>query len=242
MQVTADVSGSAGSKTHIFEFLTINTAYNNMPQLVPAHRSAVLQGFLIMSTISDIGIPGVGTGILQPMQQNRWRITFAGMGGGTDSQPLSMQAIKINRPKLTFEEVALHRYNSVAYIGAKHSWDPLTLTVQSDVTGTAAAVIGAQLQKQQWLVGAEGQWLAAAGEASLYKFVAYLDQLDGNDQVIEKWTIEGCWIKETNWGELDYSTGEPVNIELTLRFDHARQSLGGYNQGNGVATGGAGRV
>ena len=195
-----------------------------------------------MSTINDIGIPGVGTGIHHPKQKNRWRVTFANMGGGSDSLPLSMQAVTVSRPTLNFEEVALHRYNSVAYVAAKHSWEEMKLTVEDDVTGTASAVIQAQLQKQQWLVGAEGQWLAAAGEGSIYKFVTYLDQLDGNDQVIEKWTIEGCWIKSSNYGELDYSTGDAVKIDLSLRFDNARQDLGGYNQGQGIATGGAGRV
>ena len=62
-----------------------------------------------MATINDFGIPGVGTGILQPKLKNRWRVTFANLGGGTDSQPLSMQAISATRPQLTFEEVALHR-------------------------------------------------------------------------------------------------------------------------------------
>lgn len=195
-----------------------------------------------MSTISDMGIPGVGSGILHPKHKNRWRVTFANMGGGTDSQPVSMQAVTVSRPKLTFEKVPLHRYNSVAYVAGKHSWDPMSLTLQDDVTGTAGSVIQAQLQKQQWLIGAEGQWLAAAGEGSLYKFVTYLDMLDGNDQVIEKWTIEGCWIENADWTDLDYSSSDPVTISLSLSYDHARQNIGGYNQGQGIATGGAGKV
>lgn len=195
-----------------------------------------------MSTINDIGIPGIGTGILHPKHKNRWRVTFANMGGGFDSQPVSMQATKISRPHLKFEKVQLHRYNSIAYIAAKHSWEPMSLTVQDDVTGTASRVLQAQLQKQQWLIGAEGQWMAAAGEGSLYKFVTYLDMLDGNDQVIEKWTVEGCWLEDTNWGDLAYETGDPVEIELSVSFDHARQVLGGYKQGKGIATGGAGKI
>lgn len=195
-----------------------------------------------MSTINDIGIPGVGTGILHPKHRNRWRVTFANMGGGADSQPVSMQAVTINRPKLNFEKIPLHRYNSVAYVAGKHTWDPMPLTLQDDVTGTATTVIQAQLQKQQWLIGAEGQWLAAAGEGSQYKFVTYLDMLDGNDKVIEKWTIEGCWIESADWSELDYSSSEPVTIALSISYDHARQSIGGYDQGQGIATGGAGRV
>jgi hypothetical protein len=195
-----------------------------------------------MSTINDIGIPGVGTGILHPMQKNRWRITFANFGGGTDSQPVSMQAIKVNKPHLKHAKVELHRYNSIAYIAGKHSWEPLQLVLQSDVTGTAAMAIQAQEQKQQWLIGAEGQWLAAAGEGSLYKFVTYIDQLDGNDQVIEKWTVEGCWLDDVNWGDLDYSTGDAIEIPVSITYDHARQHIGGYNQGKGIATGGAGKI
>jgi hypothetical protein len=195
-----------------------------------------------VSTINDIGIPGIGTGILHPKHKNRWRITFANMGGGYDSQPVSMQAIKVNRPHLKFEKVTLHRYNSIAYIAAKHSWEVMNLTIQDDVTGTASRVIQAQQQKQQWLIGAEGQWLAAAGEGSLYKFVTYLDMLDGNDQVIEKWTVEGCWIEDTDWGELAYEEGNPVEIQLQVSYDHARQVLGGYKQGPGIATGGAGKI
>lgn len=195
-----------------------------------------------MSTINDFGIPGVGSGILHPKHKNRWRVTFANMGGGIDSQPVSMQAVTVTRPKLSFEEIELHRYNSRAWVAGKHNWEPLSLTIEDDVTGTASTVIQAQLQKQQWLIGAEGQWLAAAGEGSLYKFVTYIDQLDGNDQVIEKWTVEGCYIQNADYGDLDYSSNDQLTISLTIRFDHARQTLGGYNQGEGIATGGAGRA
>ena len=195
-----------------------------------------------MATINDFGIPGVGSGILHPKHKNRWRATFANLGGGVDSQPMSMQAITVNRPKLTFEKIPLHRYNSIAFVAGKHTWEPMALTVEDDVTGSASTVIQAQLQKQQWLIGAEGQWLAAAGEGSLYKFVTYLDMLDGNDQVIEKWTVEGCFIESADYGELSYEANEKVNIALLLSFDHARQNIGGYSQGQGIATGGAGKV
>lgn len=195
-----------------------------------------------MSTINDFGIPGVGSGILHPKHKNRWRVTFANMGGGADSQPVSMQAVTVTRPKVSFEEIELHRYNSRAWVAGKHNWEAMQLTIEDDVTSTASSVVQAQLQKQQWLIGAEGQWLAAAGEGSLYKFVTYLDMLDGNDQVIEKWTVEGCFIQNADYGDLDYGANDKVVITLTLRFDHARQTLGGYNQGQGVATGGAGKV
>jgi len=195
-----------------------------------------------MATINDIGIPGVGSGILQPKLKNRWRVTFANMGGGADSQPLSLQAVTLTRPVLSFEEVQLDRYNARAYVAGKYTFEPMTITFEDDVSSTATQVLQEQLQNQQFLIGAEGQWLAAAGEGSLYKFVTYLDLLDGNEQVIEKWTVEGCFIQNIDYMDLDYAASEAVQITVTLRYDHARQDAGGYDQGQGVALGGAGRV
>lgn len=193
-----------------------------------------------MSTINDIGIPGVGTGILQPKQTNKWRVTFQNMGAGADSQPISMQAVTVQRPTVQFAKVELHRYNSVSYIAGKHKWDPIELVIEDDVTGSATAVLQAQLQNQQWLIGAEGQWLAAAGEGSIYKFATKIDMMDGNDQVIESWTMEGCFLENVKYGDLDYGTSDAVKISITMSYDHARQLVGGYARGPGVATGGAG--
>lgn len=196
-----------------------------------------------MATINDIGIPGVGTGVLQPKLKNHWRVTFANMGAGADSQPLSMQAINITRPVLSFEEVQLDRYNSRVWVAGKHMFEPMTITFEDDISGTASAVLQAQLQEQQHLIGAEGPFLAKGTEGSLYKFVTYLDLLDGNEQVVEKWSIEGCWLQNIDYTDMDYAASEAVQITVSIRYDHARQDvLGGYDNGEGVATGGAGAV
>ena len=196
-----------------------------------------------MATINDIGIPGVGTGVLQPKLKNHWRITFANLGAGVDSQPLSMQAITVTRPILNFEEIQLDRYNSRVWVAGKHMFEPMTLTFEDDISGTASAVLQAQLQEQQHLIGAEGPFLAKGTEGSLYKFVTYLDLLDGNEQVVEKWSMEGCWIQNIDYTDLDYAASEAVLITVSMRYDHARQDvLNGYDNGEGVATGGAGTV
>lgn len=194
-----------------------------------------------MATVNQMGIPGVGTGILQPKLKNRWRVTFSGMGGeGASSQPLSMQVVTVERPKLSFQEVELHRYNSRAYVASKHEWQPINMSLEDDVTGSASAVIQAQQQKQQFLIGAEGPFLAAAPEGALYKFGTKIEMLDGQEQVIERWVLQGCFLQNGDYTDLDYSNGEAVLINLIIRFDHAYQEIGGYNAGEGVALGGQG--
>ena len=60
-----------------------------------------------MATINNIGIPGIGTGILQPKQKHRWRVTFPDIGAGAESQPLSMQAITVTLTKFSLTDTSL---------------------------------------------------------------------------------------------------------------------------------------
>lgn len=189
-----------------------------------------------MATLTNAGIPGISSGAsLQPRLKDRFRVRFANFGGGgVDSQPLSFQLVTVDKPKLSFTEVEVNRYNTRAWVASKHEWQPLNMTVEDDVTGTAAQVIQQQMQRQQWLIGAEGPFMAKAAEGSLYKFVTIIESLDGGERVTERWICEGCWIKTADYGDLSYNDGEKVEIKLEVRFDHAYQDIGGYDAGEGT--------
>lgn len=194
-----------------------------------------------MATLSNFGIPGAGTGILHPKLKNKWRITFQDIGklvSGVNSRNLTMQAVNVTRPQLEFEEVAIHRYNSVAYVAGKHTWSAMNLTVEDDITGLATKVIKGQLETQQRLVGVDldGRWLNTAATGSDYKFGLKLEQLDGDEGVVETWILEGVMIQSADFGDLDYSASEAATVQLTLRFDHARSIDSG--EGYGTALGG----
>jgi hypothetical protein len=150
---------------------------------------------------------------------------------GTTSSPLSYQVVKFNRPTLTFDEIELHRYNSVAWVAGKHKWNECTVTFEDDITGTASQVVQNQLTGQKRIIanddGADGQFLPATATGSMYKFTATIEMLDGNQGVVETWTLQGAWIKEVNYGELDYNANEKVEITTTLRYDHAVQEING---------------
>jgi hypothetical protein len=189
-----------------------------------------------------MGIPAAGFGILQPKQKYRWQVTFTGLAAlvpSVSSRDLTRQATVIKRPTLSFEEVPIHRYNSTAYVAGKHQWENITFTIEDDLTGLASAAVQGQLQTQQRLIGADlpGNWLNAAATGSDYKFGTTLQQLDGNEGVVETWLLEGCFLQRADYGENSYAAGaEVITIDLTIRFDNARQQLTG--QGYGTALGG----
>ena len=194
-----------------------------------------------MATLANFGIPGAGAGILHPRLKNKFRITFLNMGRlvpGTNSRNLTMQVTNITLPNLTFEEVVLHRYNSTAYVAGKHSWEPISVTVEDDITGLAAKVVTAQLETQQRIVGSDldGRWLNTAATGSDYKFGIKIDQLDGDEGVVQTWVLEGAMVVSADFGDRDYSASEAATITMSIRYDHARHIESGA--GYGTALGG----
>ena len=181
-----------------------------------------------MATVSQMGIPGIGNGMLMPKRKNLWRVTFTNIGQGQgNSADVSLQAITCSRPNLSFEEIPIHRYNSVAYVLGKHTWEPINLVLEDDITNRATKVISSQIDSQQKLIGADGAFLASASSASIYKFGVKLEQLDGGDGtiILETWILEGGMIQSVDYGEGDYQASESHTINLTIRDDHARQEL-----------------
>jgi len=204
-----------------------------------------------MATLSQVGIPSAGTGILHPKHKNRFQVRFVNIAAGSSNGTnLTRQVVTANRPTLEFEEIKLDRYNSVAFVAGKHSWTEFQVTLEDDLTGLASTVIQRQLELQQRLIGADhtaGQWLNAAPTASAYKFSSQLQMLDGNEVVSEEWNMEGCWIKTAEYGDLDYADSGQVTISLTIRYDHAWQAINnaaagsfGINATNGFLSSGSG--
>ena len=189
-----------------------------------------------MALILDMGVRGNGGEILHPQMKNKWRLTFNGIGGVLDSQALTFQAITCDRPKLSFEKVTLDRYNSRAYIAGKHQFDPINVTFEADIGGNVSSVIRSQLERQQRIIGmTAAPRLPTALAGQDYKFSITQEILDGDNTPIEVWYIEGAWIENADFTDLDYSASETVKIQLTITYDHARQEILGLP---GRATGG----
>lgn len=194
-----------------------------------------------MATLSQAGIAGLGNVVMHPKHKNRWRVIFQGLGGALGANAnipndLSLQIVTVTRPSISYEEVQLDRYNSRIFVAGKHNFEPCSMTVEDDVTNRATNAIQTQLESQQRLIGASGPWLNTEATAFGYKFGFILEQLDGNETVVEQWKYEGGFLSAVDYGDGDYSTGEKMTITLTIRYDHVRQVL--TNAVTGSAIGG----
>jgi len=184
-----------------------------------------------MATLVDFGVKGAGGEILQPHLKNKWKLTFNGIGNLVSSEVLTLQAITCDRPKISHEVVQLDRYNSRAYIAGKYTFEPITITLEADVGGHVEAAIRAQEELQQRIIGlGSAPRLPAALAGADYKFSITQSIMDGDDLPLSTFYIEGAWLENVDWGDLDYAASETLKITLTVRYDHARQDITGVQK------------
>ena len=184
-----------------------------------------------MATITDIGIDSANMGVYHPKMKNRWKAIFYSNMGATSTasrDAFTMQCTKFDRPKVSMEEVQLHRYNSVVKVAqSKYSFGDINMTLEDDITNYAAVRLQGLFESQQKLIGATSNPLMqTAKTAHDYKFSCAFQMLDGGSNYVEQWMLYGCWFKSIDWGDMDYSDGGIVTISLTLSIDHAQQTFG----------------
>ena len=176
-------------------------------------------------TLNNFGVPtdsgseAVGTGILQPKLNYRFRVVVAGFGGvgGTGSQEFTRQVMNVSRPKVSHESIPLDSYNSRMYVMCKHTWEPITITLRDDIANNLTKLVGRQVQSQ---LDHKNQRGPSAG--TNYKFSTLIEILDGNSgDATEQWQLEGCFITNADYSQTDYAVSDPVTITVTLQYDNA---------------------
>jgi hypothetical protein len=133
--------------------------------------------------------------------------------------------VDITRPKVSFEEMEIPIYNSKIYLAGKYTWEAITLNVRDDASGNVTRLVGQQIQKQFDFME---QSSARSGQD--YKFTTRIEILDGGNgtlnaaNVLETYECYGCFLQNTDYGDNNYGTNEPMAIALSIRYDNAIQS------------------
>jgi hypothetical protein len=177
-----------------------------------------------MAVITNFGVPtgSVAGTTLMPKLQYRFRVSFNNMGDGSLKDETTQNIISASRPNLTHEEVIVDSYNSKMYLAGKHTWEPVTIVLRDDMNSHVIKALGSQLNKQ---VDHADQTSAISGSA--YKFETVIETLDGANgsasapTPFDTWTLQGCFISNIQYGDLNYADSNMVQVTLTVRYDHA---------------------
>jgi hypothetical protein len=170
-------------------------------------------------------------GLLMPKLSFRFRASFEGFGVASSKVELTKQIESFSRPTVTFGDIVIDVYNSKVKLAGKPEWSDVSVVLRDDAPGNVTRLVGEQVQKQFDFME---QSSAASGID--YKFITRLEMLDGGNgasepTVLETWELYGCYIQSAAYGEMNYTSNDPVKITLTLKYDNAVQTPGGVGIG-----------
>ncbi len=195
---------------------------------------------MAVSSLTRITVPlatnqsASAQGLLMPKLKYRFRAVFENFGVSSEKQELTKQVVDIQRPNVNFNPFAIDVYNSKVYLQGKPEWQETSINLRDDAGGNVSKLVGEQIQKQ---FDFAEQSSAASGID--YKFLLRFEVLDGGNganapTVLETWELYGCQLSSVNYGDMNYSSNEPAQIALTIRFDNAVQTPTGTGVGSAV--------
>jgi hypothetical protein len=199
---------------------------------------------MAIASLSKLSVPlppgqsSSSQGLLMPKLKYRFRVLLENFGVSKPTTEMTKQVVSVGRPNVTFEQVELHVYNSKVKYAGKHSWEDISLVVRDDVTGAVSKLVGEQLQKQFDFFEQ-----SSASSGIDYKFTTKIELLDGGNgayepQVLETFELLGCYVKQAQYQQGDYSSNDAMDITLSIAYDNAIQTdTAGNPVGIGTAIG-----
>ena len=190
---------------------------------------------MAITSLNNLGIPTTNAAgstqvLLMPKLKYRFRVTLLGFGVAAATE-LTKQVQDVTRPKVSFEEMTLDVYNSKVKLAGRYTLENITLTLRDDASGQVQKLVGQQIQKQY-----DFMEQASARSGIDYKFTTVLEVLDGGNgtntpNILETWEMYGCYLSNTDYGDNNYATNDPVTVSLTIRYDNALQTPTGSGIG-----------
>lgn len=126
------------------------------------------------------------------------------------------------KPSITFKEMeAEHLAETVSFPG-KAEWKPITLslwdykTYRHPVFEWIKTMYRPDDKKDHW-----NPSLDENNDGLRFKRHAYIYQLNGCGDIMEKWMLENAYPQQADFGELDMRENDVVTVDITLKYDRA---------------------
>lgn len=152
-------------------------------------------------------------------RKNRWQLSFLDVPSKlfnddpTVKRNMELALLSASRPSWNLEEVELHRLNEKFYVPGKATYEPITVTYQDFIESRISEVLF------EWSRTVYNPMTGAMGYKRAIGVKAFLTMLDPLGIPVEIWTLLGAWPQSINFQDLDMSSSEQANVEVTVRYD-----------------------
>ena len=197
-------------------------------------------------------------GSIDPKRKFRFDMTF----GSANIYLPSWIVKKVDKPGFTIAEAKHNFLSHTFYFPGKVEWkeinvslvdprgrtnDESTTSGQGDVPDLSENLynlllysgyqLPQQLQQSIQAVGGGNVRLPSKYRSSTPFSEMTIRQLDDDGKPLESWVLRNAWIKDVNFGSLEYGADDLLEIQLKFRYDWAELRMNGFDQsiGNGAA-------
>ena len=121
---------------------------------------------------------------------------------------------KADRPKLTQERKPIDYINQQRYYKGKSIWEPITMELMDPVVPSAAQSV------MEWIRLGHESVSGRDGYMDFYKKDIVYNCLGPVGDKVEEWLLKGAFITNAEFGAGDYSSDDPMIINLTISADY----------------------
>ena len=148
----------------------------------------------------------------EPKRQNRFILRFPSSLGINEWFVESA-----SRPHITIAATEIPFLNTSTYVAGRFNWQTINVVFRDPIGPSASQAL------IEWVRLHAESVTGRMGYAAGYKKDIELEMLDPTGVVVEKWILQGTFIQDLNFGDLDYSRDELATITCTLRMDRCIQ-------------------
>jgi len=122
-----------------------------------------------------------------------------------------------SRPSAKINSVPIPFLNTSTYVAGRFKWESISVKFKDPIGPSASQAL------MEWFRLHAESVTGRMGYAAGYKKDIELEMLDPTGVVVEKWILQGTFITDLNFNELDYSRDDLASITCSLRMDRCIQ-------------------
>jgi len=152
-------------------------------------------------------IDSIITNQYEPKRKNRWVMEIDG------EEAFFVRTT--SRPSFSVDEHLIDYLNLRRKLAGKVTWEDITITLYDPIAPSSAQKFTEWARLQHDAVSGR------QGYRAIYQKTLKLKGLDPTGAVVEQWELVNTWLKSVNFGDIDHSTGDPIEISCVIAFDYA---------------------
>jgi len=118
------------------------------------------------------------------------------------------------RPRIEQDAKKLDHINLQRYVKGKTIWQPQEFTLYDAIVPSGAQAV------MEWLRLHHESVTGRDGYAEFYKKDITINVLGPVGDKVEEWILKGCQITKLNFGDLDWTKDDPIDITMTVQPDY----------------------